>query len=432
MDRDLSFLNDITPFSIDPNSNKYFHYTQTGYISSPFAIGTPILLIPFFLLAHILTLFCNLFIPKTGYLLPSNGNSYLYLFSISLGSCIYGILSLFLSLKLCLRYFSLKHSFISLLAIWFSSPFVFCFYYMPNYSHLADSFAISLFLLMWVSSKDKKGLVFWFLYGISFGLCVLVRWQNMLLFVLTLIPIRIHKLFKEHLLFMVGSIITFLPQLIVFKILYGSFFLIPQGEGYMLWKRPEILNSLFSSWHGLYSWTPILLFSTIGLFLLYFKDKRIAIGFLILFLLQVYVNSCVADWWAGLSFSARRLTGLTPIFILSLASFLYFLKIRIKYLFLFISFFWSFILIVSMMNAPDYLSEYHSYSEILKMQLHSLLNLKKQALKLLSFSPLDKLYEFKNYNLYSIIKVVYYIMGGLFFLFLRLCWIKILILSKKE
>ncbi|MEW6103419.1 MAG: hypothetical protein AB1630_06340 [bacterium] len=424
LDHNLSFLNELKSLSINPEANKYFHYTQNGYISSPFAIGTPILWIPFFLFAHILILFCNFF--KTGYIIPTDGNSYLYLFSVSLGSCIYGILSLFLSLKLCLRLFLIKDSFLSLLAIWLSSPFVFCFYYMPNYSHLADSFAISLFLLMWVSSKDKNGLVWWFIYGISFGLLVLVRWQNLLLGILLLIPLRIHKLFIQHILFGIGSFVVFLPQLIAWKIIYGKFFLIPQGEGFMRWTNPEILKFLFSSWHGLYSWTPILFFSTIGLFLLYKIDKRLFIGFLLIILIQLYVNSCVADWWAGISFGARRLTGLTPIFILGLACFLCFLrKGIIRYFLVSICFFWSFTLILSMLSSPDYLGEYHSYSELIKIQLHSLLNLKESALKLLDFSPLEKIKEFKAYNLSSTIKTIYCIFGCLFFLFLKIAYIKI-------
>lgn len=429
MDKDISFLNELKDFLIDPKGNKYFYPTQNGYVSNPFAIGTSILWIPFFILAHLLTLLCNLFL--TNIKLPSNGISYLYTLSVSLGGCFYGILALFLSLKITSKLFSPKNSFLALLGIWFGSPFVFCFYYMANYSHLVDSFVIALFILKWIDSYEKNGFFWWFGYGLIFGIAILVRWQNLLFGILLLIPPRIHRLFIHHLLFALGSFLAFLPQFIVWKIIYGEFLLIPQGESYMQWMCPEILKSLFSSWHGLYSWTPILILSTIGLFLLYKRNKRMTIGFLLIFLLQVYVNSCVLDWWAGISFGARRLTGLTIIFIIGLASFLSFVRGKIWYFLVGILSLWSLVLVISMLNAPDYLGEYHSYHELIKIIVNTLLNIKESAQTLISFGPLAKLKEYQsNSELFSCIKIMYYCLFGILFLILRICY-ELITRSKK-
>ncbi|HAW50261.1 TPA: hypothetical protein DCX16_04875 [bacterium] len=422
MDKDIFFKNEVKDFQIDPERNVYFHFTQNGYISSPFAIGTSILWMPFFILAHLLTLLCNFFL--TNIKLPSLGISYLYTLSVSLGGCFYGILALFLSLKIALRLFSSKDSFLALLSIWFASPFVYCFFYMANYSHLPDSFVIALFLLKWIESREKNGFLWWFVYGLIFGLAVLVRWQNLLFGILILIPLRIHKIFIQHLLFALGSFFAFLPQLVAWKIIYGKFILIPQGEGYMRWTHPEILKSLFSSWHGLYSWTPILIFSTLGLFLFYKRDKIISIGFLFCFLLQIYVNSCVSDWWAGVSFGARRMTSFTFVFVIGLACFLSFFKIRLKYLLVALCFLWSFTLIISMLNSPDYLGEYHSYPELIKIQIASILNIKESAQALISFSPLAKFKEYYQIDqtLLFAVKIIYYCLFVILFLLLRISY----------
>ena len=193
-----------------------------------------------------------------------------------------------------------------------------------------------------------------------------------------------------------GKPSCFFPQLIAWKIIYGKFLLIPQGEGFMRWGHPEILKFLFSSWHGFYSWTPILIFSTIGLFLLYQRDRRMAIGFFLIFILQIYVNSCASDWQAGISFGARRMTGLTPIFVIGLASFLSLFSGRkraVKYLLVGITSFSALILVISMLSSTDYLGDYHSCPELMNIQLKTLSNLKETFPSLISFGPLRMLNE---------------------------------------
>lgn len=357
LDRDLSFLNNLKSLGVSHQFG-WFSPTHNNYISNPFAIGTSIAWISFFLLAHLITIVANIFVAKVG-TFPTDGTSYIHLATVSLGSCFYGLLALFLSFKVAKRFFSSQNSFLALLLIWLTSPFVFNFYWMPTHSHIVDSFAIALFLSKWIDSKDKDGLFWWFCYGLAFGFAVLVRWQNILFLILLFIPLR--KLILPYILFLLGSLIAFSPQLIAWKVIYGKFLLIPQGEGFMRWTHPEILRFLFSSWHGLYSWTPILIFSTIGLFLLYQKDRRMALGFLLTFILQVYVNSCVSDWWAGTSFGARRMTNFTFIFILGLACFFQFLGKRrlIKYLILSSAIFWTWILIISTLSSSDFLTQLH-------------------------------------------------------------------------
>jgi hypothetical protein len=408
MDRDILLRNELIRYNISL-PGKYFYPTHGEYISNPFAIGTALAWIPFFLIVHLLVLIANFFLRDIPIL--SNGMSYLYSMACSLSSCFYGILFLLLSFKLSKKLFSTENSLLAMLGIWFISPFVFCFYWMPTHSHLVDAFAVALFLLMWVESTKDHRLFWWFCFGFSFGFATIVRWQNILLGMLLLVPPKISiRLIPAYIFFFLGAFISFSPQLIVWKIIYGKFLTIPQGEGFMQWTHPEILKFLFSSWHGLYSWTPIILLSTIGLFLLYQKDKRIAIGFLLVFVSQVYVNSCVSDWWAGISFGARRMTGISLIFIVGLASFFSMLKNRrfLKCLILSVLFIYAWTLILSMLSAKDFLGDYHSWHDLLRIILNTLLNIKENSSGLTSYSFLATLKEYPlPQNILLAIKLIY-------------------------
>jgi hypothetical protein len=278
---------------------------------------------------------------------------------------------------------------------------------------------------MWIESKEKEKWFWWVCFGLSFGFAAAVRWQNILLGILLLIPLKINrKAIVLYAIFLLGSLLAFSPQFIAWKIIYGEFLLIPQGESFMRWTHPEILRFLFSSWHGLYSWAPILIFSTIGLFLLYKRDRRMAIGFLLILLIQVYVNSCVSDWHAGTSFGARRMTGLTPIFVIGLASFLSLFSGRkrvVKYLLVGITSFFALILVISMLNAPDYLGDYHSYPELMNIQLKTLFNLKEMFPAFISFGPLRMLNEYQaDKQIFFSLKVFYITLGILFFFLLKI------------
>ena len=153
----------------------------------------------------------------------------------------------------------------------------------------------------------------------------LVRWQNVLFLILTFGDIVLYAPKKKipHALFHgIGFLFGFLPQMIVWKIVYGSFLLIPMGNETMHWVQPHILSVLFSARHGLFTWNPVFIISILGLCILYKKNKQITIYLLVTFLLQVYINAVPTNWWCGSSYGYRRLLDCLPIFILGLAIFI--------------------------------------------------------------------------------------------------------------
>jgi hypothetical protein len=184
----------------------------------------------------------------------------------------------------------------------------------------------------------------WLLLGTTAGLTVLTRWQNIifpaliaarLLFDVVLLLLgRFSSLSpklslwdnrptRALLLFVVGSLLTFLPQLIIWRMQFGTLIAVPQGEGFLNWSRPDALTVLFSPHHGLYSWTPMVFLATIpGLYFLVRKRRGLGMYFISAFIFQIYINSIVFDVGAGGSFGARRFVGLTIIYVLGLAAFI--------------------------------------------------------------------------------------------------------------
>jgi hypothetical protein len=112
-----------------------------------------------------------------------------------------------------------------------------------------------------------------------------------------------------------------LPQLISWKIIFDRFYIgVPLGAEYMRWSEPFLTELLFSSRHGLFSWSPLLLFAFLGFIGFVWRKPRLGIPLLSMFLVLTYVNSVVADWWGGGAFGARRFDSALPILALGLAT----------------------------------------------------------------------------------------------------------------
>jgi hypothetical protein len=119
----------------------------------------------------------------------------------------------------------------------------------------------------------------------------------------------------------VAAGVTLLPTFITRRIIYGSSF----ESGYppirdWFWTSPKLLAVLFSSDHGMLSWTPILIPAILGLIFFWRRDRLFGTGLLLAFLSYYYFIASYPDWDGISSFGNRFFVSLTPVFILGLAS----------------------------------------------------------------------------------------------------------------
>jgi hypothetical protein len=85
------------------------------------------------------------------------------------------------------------------------------------------------------------------------------------------------------------------------------------------WRSPYFLAVLFSSEHGLFSWTPLLLLATVGLILFRWREPRVGTPLLAAALAFYLFIACYPDWAGISSFGNRFFVSLTPLFILGLS-----------------------------------------------------------------------------------------------------------------
>jgi hypothetical protein len=127
--------------------------------------------------------------------------------------------------------------------------------------------------------------------------------------------------------FTATAFVCFLPQLLVWKVLYGQFFVVPSSTNYerMRWLEPDLFGYFFSLKRGLFIWTPVLLPAVVGLLLAWWREPAIVRYASLVLALAIYFNSSVPSWWVGCSFSERRMVDYGVIFALGLG---YLLSLR--------------------------------------------------------------------------------------------------------
>jgi hypothetical protein len=204
------------------------------------------------------------------------------------------------------------------------------------WSHAHSAFAVSLFVFYWHQTRDARTLRQWCLLALIAGLMLNVYYANaMLLMILVVEALReyaaafrrgsgsgaaVSQLLAQHLLFVALTLLCLLPTFLTRYVVYGS----PFSTGYgsvqsWSWRSPHFLAVLFSSEHGLFSWTPLLLFATIGLVLFKWREPRVGTPLLAAVLAFYVFIACYPDWAGISSFGNRFFVSLTPLFILGLS-----------------------------------------------------------------------------------------------------------------
>ena len=310
-------------------------YTKTGYVENHFTVGPAILWAPVLLAAHGSILLADHF----GAHVAADGYSHPYLLAMALATACYGFLSLFLAFRVAQKYFDARWSFFATVAIWMASSLPIYMYFNPSWSHGLSAFVVALFLWYWERTQLQRTAGQWAILGLTAGLMGNVYYPNVILLifpaleVITLWHARqrdpdkhatlIHELTIKCAVFVVFFFVALLPTFITREILYGS----PFETGYPAistwhWASPALLKVLFSSDHGLFTWTPALILAAVGLPFLVKRDALLGAGSIITFLAFYYFIASYPDWDGISSFGNRFFVSLTPIFILGLAALL--------------------------------------------------------------------------------------------------------------
>jgi len=327
-DHDLDFRNEYRYFGFA--SNDVAGTTATGLAPNPWSIGPALLWSPFYLSAHALSLMAL----SMGIQADVHGYGLAYQSAVCIATITYVTAGSVLTYRVCRRYFSPYASLMAVAGVYLASSLIHYTVAAPALSHGTSFFTVSLFLYLWHPPRSRTHAE-WALLGVSTGLMILVRWQDVLYLSVLAVEAtcliatrpdanRRLRTLREYLwgsaVLAVIGLVVFSPQLLVWNALYGSPIAVPQGSGFFDWLRPELLEYLFSTRHGLYAWHPVMLLATLGFVLLWRRDRRVTAALASALLLQWYLNSAATDWWAHDSFGARRFISATSVLALGMAA----------------------------------------------------------------------------------------------------------------
>jgi hypothetical protein len=311
------------------------YYGPNGYVKNHFSVGPAMLWAPFLIVAHGVVLTLNSF----GWNIPANGYSPPYTVTMAMATALYGFWGLLLSYRLAREYFEERWAFLGTVGIWFGSSLPVYMYFNPSWSHAHSAFVVALFLWYWHRTRRGRTPLQWMALGLLSGLMLNVYYPNGIVMLVPLLEslgiytcawkaaprnwATVRKLFAANLLYLVVAVIAFLPTLITRWIIYGSAFETGyESLGEWAWGLPVLWKVLFSSNHGLFSWTPILLFAVAGLFILRRKDALLGTHLACVFLVFYYFMASYRSWDGISSFGNRFFVSLTPLFVLGLSALL--------------------------------------------------------------------------------------------------------------
>jgi len=348
-DHDLNFFNDYQGFIdrdpkglagfrqpflviINDDGTETANVTATGHAVNFGPIGSALLWAPFFIMGDVAARTLH----ALGFHVAVDGYSTPYLWAVSLGSAIWAGAALVLSYRLARSIVGARVAFAAALVAWLGTPALFYSHLVPTYSHAPSWFAAALFLTVWYQTRAARTWRGWIALGLAGGLMGLVREQDAVFLVAPAVDEAIRLLpGVRHLsarwwrdvartvmggaLMAVAAFVAFLPQLAVYKTLYGDFRPSSDVSQKMHYNVPNGLNVLFNPEHGLFLWTPALLLAVVGLGLLLRRDARLGLALCSGLVLTWYLNGAIQTWTTAGAFGARRFIVCTPIFAVGFA-----------------------------------------------------------------------------------------------------------------
>jgi hypothetical protein len=236
-------------------------------------------------------------------------------------------LAVWLSWRLARRHADPRSSAVSALAMWLGTSAIYYSMISPGYSHAASMLAAALFFVCFSDGRREPSVRRSFALGALAGLAALMRWQDALFLSVPILESFVRDMrWRDRLLNVVlagtGWVFAFSPQIMVWWVLYDQPLAVPQGPSFMHWTAPHLLDVLVSFNHGLFSWTPLVVFGVAGLASACVRRGARGLPLAAVLLASWYVNAAVADWWAGEAFGARRFLSLFPLFVVGLATWL--------------------------------------------------------------------------------------------------------------
>lgn len=336
-DGDVEFSNDYRLLGLGDKAH-LFNPTPTGYAQSAWTIGPAFVWSPFFAAGHGVAVRLAATNPDVS----TNGISFPYRQAVAIAGLFYALLGCWCCYRIACMFFEGSLAAVATTITVMGSFMIWYIVKEPSMTHAPSMAAVAAFTWGWLATRDPATGGFartprqWAWLGVLAGFMTLIRWQNALF---ALLPAAdavrmlaagaragdrasMARTVSHGALFTLCATIGFLPQMIAWKAIYGSWLAVSPVGPEIRWWDPHLVDILFSSRNGLLSWSPVLYFGAAGLLLFTAAHPAVGVPMILAVALMTYFNASVQDWWGSAGFGGRRFDGTIPMFVVGVAAFL--------------------------------------------------------------------------------------------------------------
>jgi hypothetical protein len=297
-----------------------FGVTRTGRPHNPFGIGPALFWAPGFLIGHAIAT-----IQSRAGTAVADGMSGAEQTGALFTSFLAAALAFWLAFRLARRYTTAHAAWLGTAVAFLGGPLVWYAVYSPSMPHALEALFGAAFFTELLPFRRRT----WpeaVRLGVIGGAAMLVRPQLAMLLVLLPFEAAVmwrrgetRSTFAMYAAIGVTALLIFSPQLLLWKHVYGSYIVVPQGTGFLRFSESCWSETLFASRNGLFTTTPVLWFVLPGLYLAFRHDRRLGSALLATLFLAAFVNGAAWDWWGGGAYGGRRFAGTFPIWALALS-----------------------------------------------------------------------------------------------------------------
>jgi hypothetical protein len=300
----------------------FTNITPNGHLSDHWSVGPAVTWLPAYAVAHA----ARAALPMLRRF-PPNGLSLPYAVAIVASSAMAGLATLLLGAYAAVPISDRFAATLAAIGIWFGSPLLWYSLRHATMSHAVSAAACAVVVVIALALRREITASRIFAAGLACGFAFSVRPQNLTFVIVPLIVAGSLPLLRRSWIAAIGFIIGCLPELVVSQVFYSRplAFASPGGAAndWHSFERIRPFLALFSWYHGMFPWTPLLALSIIGLFLLWRDDRGLAAAGIITFILQWSIIATFdRPFWGMLAFGQRRFDSCTIFFLIGLAAFL--------------------------------------------------------------------------------------------------------------
>ncbi|MES2703825.1 MAG: glycosyltransferase family 39 protein [Bacteroidota bacterium] len=308
--------------------------TPKGYVLNQYTYGVALLETPFFFLAHA-------YEKARG--LPANGYSWTYQYALKLCTLFYTFLGLLLVYKILRRYYTPTDSLLGVVLLFLGTNLFWFTLHQVGMAHNLLFLEYAALIYFTIRLHERPGALLFAAVGFVAGLITITRPTDIICLLIPLLYNLYDKpslraklqMLKDHWPKIILGAATFvlpvIPQMLYWKMLSGSYVYYSYGEQQFFWNSPKIIEGLFYPTNGWLAYSPLMIFSIVGIFL-YRRIKTWAWCLWILFPAYVYI---IYSWYCynyinGLG--SRPMIHLYPLLAIPLTAFIAMLRERAMWL----------------------------------------------------------------------------------------------------